>query len=280
MMKLTDGSQVFHVNVPNAKKQLPIHIATQNIKNQPATIRLLYHAMPQSLEVVDDDGMTPLHYGCQRTGDVALIETILSYKKDNINRPRKDGLTALDLINNRTQTLTPGQASFPIDPTSKEKIIQCLRNNGAKSGVSIISEILPQPSPPYQDLQQQLSAETCNSPQHSSPSTSPSYSQHWSPRTPSIMSPSPLSQHEHINNSVESSPWSSRSSPPQYTDFQPNYSTQIPSPTTTPSPRLDSPVQEHSPENLSDIEEREARLIYQHFPELQNFIALLDEGQE
>ena len=84
-MKLTDGTKVFTI-VPNSKKQFPMHIATQNIKNQPETIKILNQAMPRSFEVVDDDGMTALHYACQRTNDVNLVRTILSYKKDNINQ--------------------------------------------------------------------------------------------------------------------------------------------------------------------------------------------------
>jgi len=310
MMKLRDGSQLFQVNVPNTKKQLPIHIATQNSKNQPATIALLYQVMPQSLEARDDDGMSPLHYACQRTSDVALIETILSYKKDNINKPRKDNLTALDLITNRTQALTPGQVSFPIDQVNKDMIIQCLRNNGAKSGIfpvadsgifTPVAEIPPQPSPEYQQEyqfhpqqnqiaqnKQQVPIQVIdNSPILESPSASPSYSMPsytTSPRTPSIMSPGGQSymsnDHTCQNSQGEASPWSSRSSPAQYTNFQDHYSPQMHSPSTTHSPdsppyNPDSPVQEQP----SDFEEEGARIIYQQFPGIQNLIALLDENQ-
>ena len=126
-MRLNDGTRVFNVSVPNSKKQLPIHIATQNSQNQPETIAILQQAMPRSLEVLDDDGMTPLHYACQRTTDVALIETVLSYQKYNINVMRKDGLTALDLVLKRSST-TGNQ--FPIEKNHQSSIIECLRING------------------------------------------------------------------------------------------------------------------------------------------------------
>ena len=101
-MQLTDGTKVFSI-VSNSKKQFPMHIAVQNVRNQAETIKLLYQAMPRSFEAEDDDGMTALHYACQRTQDVSLVATILSYKKDNINVKNRDGMTALDLVISRTQ---------------------------------------------------------------------------------------------------------------------------------------------------------------------------------
>ena len=71
-MKLSDGTNIFSI-VSNSKKQFPMHIATQNIKNQPETIKILHGAMPRSFEVVDDDGMSALHYACQRSCDVELV---------------------------------------------------------------------------------------------------------------------------------------------------------------------------------------------------------------
>merc|ERR1711970_604799 len=111
-----------------------MHIATQSVKNQPGTIRLLHQHMPRSFEILDDDGMTALHYACQRTTDVELVRTVLSYKKDNINVITKDGLTALDLISQRTQVTTQSQGMFAIEPKQQEEIVQLIRNNGGKSG--------------------------------------------------------------------------------------------------------------------------------------------------
>merc|ERR1740128_972923 len=74
-MRLTDGTKVFTM-IANSKKQFPMHIATQNVKNQPTTIRILFQSMPRSFEVMDDDGMTALHYACQRTTDVELVRTV------------------------------------------------------------------------------------------------------------------------------------------------------------------------------------------------------------
>lgn len=47
---------------------------------------MLLQAMPRAFEIADADGMTPLHLACQRTSDLAMVATILSYKKDNINQ--------------------------------------------------------------------------------------------------------------------------------------------------------------------------------------------------
>ena len=172
-MKLTDGTKVFTI-VSNSKKQFPMHIATQNIRNQPETIKILYQAMPRSFEVVDDDGMTTLHYACQRTNDVSLVRTILSYKKDNINLCNRDGLTALDLVMSRTQVTAQTKGMFAVEPAHQDEIVQLMRNNGAKTGL----EMSRQQAPP-----------TYFSPPHSvSPMGSP-YSFQTSPRTESVDSP-------------------------------------------------------------------------------------------
>merc|ERR1712142_587561 len=120
--------------IANSKKQFPMHIATQSARNQPGTIRLLYQHMPRAFEAVDDDGMTALHYACQRTTDVELVRTVLSYKKDNLNVRNKDGLTALDLISQRTRVTTQTQGMFAIEQKDQEEIMQLIRNNGGKSG--------------------------------------------------------------------------------------------------------------------------------------------------
>jgi len=131
-MKLTDGTKIFSI-VSNSKKQFPMHIATQNVKNQPETIKILYGAMPRSFEVVDDDGMSALHYACQRSTGVDLVRTILSYKKDNINLYNGDGLTAADLVMTRTQVTAQTKGMFGIHLIQQEEILHLLRNNGAKT---------------------------------------------------------------------------------------------------------------------------------------------------
>jgi len=94
---------------------------------------------------VDADGMTPLHFACQRTSDVAMVATILSYKKDNINQARRDGLTPLDLIIRRSSSSSCHQSEqeqqqqqqliFPIDSVGRMEIIKLLKNNGGRSGL-------------------------------------------------------------------------------------------------------------------------------------------------
>jgi hypothetical protein len=134
-MRLTDSTRVFAVGM-NARRQTPLHIAAQSAQNQPETLRLLHQAMPRAFEIADADGMTPLHFACQRTSDVAMVATILSYKKDNINQARQDGLTALDLIVQRSSCQPEQQQQiFPIDSVSRVEIIKLLRNNGARSGM-------------------------------------------------------------------------------------------------------------------------------------------------
>ena len=139
-MKLTDGTSIFSI-VSNSKKQFPIHIVTQNVKNQPETIKILYGAMPRSFEVVDDDGMSALHYACQRSTDVELVRTILSYKKDNINLYNRDGLTAADLVMARTGVTAQTKGMFGIDLVQQEEILHLLRNNGAKTSHEMAQNI-------------------------------------------------------------------------------------------------------------------------------------------
>ena len=141
-MKLTDGSRVFSI-LQNSKRQLPMHIATQNVQNQPETIKLLHQAMPRSFEVVDDDGMTALHYACRRTNDVNLVATILSYKKDNINMMNRDGMTPLDLVMSRTQVDAQTKGMFAIEPKSQDEIVLLLRNNGGKTGLELSCNSTP-----------------------------------------------------------------------------------------------------------------------------------------
>lgn len=135
-MKLTDGTKIFTI-VSNSKKQFPMHIAVQHQKNQPETIKTLYQAMNRSFEVVDDDGMTALHYACQRTSDVSLVRTILSYKKDNINQCSRDGLTALDLVLARTGVTASTKGMFAIETRDQDEIVTLMRNNGAKTGLEL-----------------------------------------------------------------------------------------------------------------------------------------------
>jgi len=97
--------------------------------------------MPRSFEVVDDDGMSALHYACQRSTDVDLVRTILSYKKDNINLFNRDGLTAADLVMTRTQVTAQTKGMFGIDLIQQEEILQLLRNNGAKSSHELAQNI-------------------------------------------------------------------------------------------------------------------------------------------
>jgi len=145
-MHLTDGTKVFTM-MSNSKRQFPMHIATQNLVNQPATIQLLYQHMPRAFEVVDDDGMTALHYACQRTTDVEMVGRILSYKKDNINSRTKDGLTALDLIMRRCRSTTQTIGIFAIEPQQHVEIINIIRNNGGRSGVLVDQEPAPRALP-------------------------------------------------------------------------------------------------------------------------------------
>ena len=215
-MRLTDGTKVFTM-IANSKKQFPMHIATQNVKNQPTTIRLLAQHMSNAFEVVDDDGMTALHYASQRTTDVELVATVLSHKKDNINRRTKDALTALDLITRRCRSTTQSQGLFAIEPQQQAEIVMMIRNNGGKSG------ILPEPQQSQENVGMMPTMANmgyimggCSSPvQSTSPEGSP-YSCHQSsvtsPCTPSLGSPSSLSNPS--MNSVGSFPRSSPETTP------------------------------------------------------------------
>jgi len=172
-MKLTDGTKIFSI-VSNSKKQFPMHIATQNVKNQPETIKILYGALPRSFEVVDDDGMSALHYACQRSTDVDLVRTILSYKKDNINICNRDGVTALDLVMARTLLTAQTKGMFGIELAQQDEIVQLLRNNGAKTSLEVLhSRSCVEQSQFY------------SPPLSSSPEGSP-YSCQTSPRTESL----------------------------------------------------------------------------------------------
>ena len=203
-MRLTDGTKVFNI-ISNSKKQFPMHIATQNVKNQPETIKILVQAMPRSFEAMDDNGMTALHYACQRTTDVELVRTVLSYKKDNINVITKDGLTALDLISQRTQVTTQSQGMFAIEPKQQEEIVQLITNNGGKSGTQPAVDQVAGQMDGSRDGQMDFPTQNFGYPAHCSasmPSSSPSYSVSplgspysyhnssiTSPRTPPLGSP-------------------------------------------------------------------------------------------
>jgi len=134
-MRLTDNTRVFQLGF-NAKKQLPMHIVAQSKSNQPETMAILFQALDKSFMYQDLDGMNCLHYAAQRTNDAALVQTILSYKKDNINQVRKDGLSALDLVLKRPTCSAEEPGSFPIDPVTKAEIVTLLKNNGGKSSLS------------------------------------------------------------------------------------------------------------------------------------------------
>jgi len=199
-MQLTDGTKIFTM-IANSKKQFPMHIATQSARNQPGTIRLLYQHMPRAFEAVDDDGMTALHYACQRTTDVELVREVLSHKKDNINATTKDGLTPLDLITRRCTSTTQTLGLFEIEQQQQAEMISLIRNNGGRS--TIHPE--PQPfemTPPTNSCGPALGNVDYNLPgsvspsQSSSPAASPySYTQSniTSPRTPSLGSPCSVS---------------------------------------------------------------------------------------
>ena len=194
-MKLTDGTKVFSI-LSNSKKQFPMHIATQNVKNQPETIKLLYQAMPRSFDVIDDDGMTALHYACQRTTDVNLVSTILSYKKDNINATNRDGLTALDLVLSRTHQTAQTKAMFAIEKQQQDDIVTLMRNNGAKRGVEILCPVMTTPAPYFSPSQNSVSPtgspysySQVDSPNSYSSSVASSYYHQQSPDSVNLGSP-------------------------------------------------------------------------------------------
>ena len=202
-MKLTDGTKIFSI-ISNSKRQFPLHIATQNIKNQPETIKILHGAMPRCLELVDDDGMSALHYACQRSTDVNLVRTILSYKKDNINICNRDGLTAVDLVVARTQVTAQTKGMFAIELIQQEEIVTLLRNNGGVTSLELAQtrssveqsqfyspplSISPQGSP----YSYQTSPRTESLDSHSLGSVS-SYQQTFSPDSVNLGSQSPQYQ--------------------------------------------------------------------------------------
>ena len=197
-MQLTDGTKIFTM-IANSKKQFPMHIATQSVRNQPGTIRLLHQHMPRAFEVADDDGMTALHYACQRTTDVELVREVLSHKKDNINATTKDGLTALDLITRRCSSTTQTLGLFAIEQQQQAEMMTLIRNNGGRSTINLEArprEMTTTPTtsscgPNLANVDYSLAGSVSPS-QSASPEGSPySYSQSniTSPRTPSLGSP-------------------------------------------------------------------------------------------
>jgi len=236
-MQLTDGTKIFTM-IANSKKQFPMHIATQSVRNQPGTIRLLHQHMPRAFEVVDDDDMTALHYACQRTTDVELVREVLSHKKDNINATTKDGLTALDLITRRSSSTTQTLGLFGIEQQQQAEMIALIRNNGGRSTIH------PEPQP--REMANTTSCgPTLANVDYSlagsvSPSTSPegspySYTQSniTSPRTPSLGSPCSVSNPSmnSVGSFQQSSPESTpHGSPALMFQASPNYSGHLGSP--------------------------------------------------
>lgn len=135
-VRLTDGSPLVRM-VANLKTQYPVHIAAQSKVCQPATLRLLHHNMANCFEVADHDGMTALHYACQRCDDSATVSTILSFNKENINLVSRDGLTALDHVSRRGEVTSPASCLFSVRPQHKLEMVKLLRNNGGKSGAEM-----------------------------------------------------------------------------------------------------------------------------------------------
>ena len=135
-LQLTDGSRLVRM-VANLKTQYPVHIAAQSKVCQPATLRLLHHNMANCFEVADNDGMTALHYACQRCDDPATVSTILSFNKENINLVSRDGLTALDHVSRRGEVTSPASCLFSVRPQHKLEMVKLLRNNGGKSGTEM-----------------------------------------------------------------------------------------------------------------------------------------------
>ena len=135
-LQLRDGSPLVRM-VANLKTQYPVHIAAQSKVCQPATLRLLHHNMANCFEVADHDGMTALHYACQRCDDSATVSTILSFNKENINLVSRDGLTALDHVSRRGEVTSPASCLFSVRPQHKLEMVKLLRNNGGKSGAEM-----------------------------------------------------------------------------------------------------------------------------------------------
>jgi len=278
-MRLTDGTKVFNI-ISNSKKQFPMHIATQNVKNQPETIRILFQSMPRSFEVMDDDGMTALHYACQRTTDVELVRTVLSHKKDNINVRTKDGLTALDLISQRTRVTTQSQGMFAIELKQQEEIVQLIRNNGGKSGSTPTADHIVEHMNgthngryPTQNMGYPVHSTgsmTSSSPPHSvSPPLGSPYSYQnsniTSPRTPPVGSPVSISNPSmnSVGSYQQASPDSVNVGSPHY-QSSPHYQFQG-----SPYNNPESPVSVHS--HLS-YEDQIASQILTQFPEITNVL--------
>ena len=138
-IKLTDGTAVYRM-LANQRSQYPLHIAAQSRANQPETLAALQERMPECFHLGDTDGMTALHYACQRTNDAELVRTILSYKKDNISQPNLHGLTPLDLVRRRGQLTDQRAGLFSIEPDQQANICKLLQNNGALPATLSVSE--------------------------------------------------------------------------------------------------------------------------------------------
>ena len=132
----------------NQRGQYPLHIAAQSRANQPESLAALHERMPECFQVGDSAGMTALHYACQRTNDVWLVRTILSYKKDNISQQNSHGLTALDLVSRRGQVTDQRAGLFSIDQDQQANIIKLIQNNGGLSGTVSGTEVT---GPSYED---------------------------------------------------------------------------------------------------------------------------------
>jgi hypothetical protein len=276
-MRLTDNTRVFTLGF-NSKKQQPMHIVAQSKKNQPETIAILNQAFIRSFEIQDDDGMTPLHYACQRTGDTGMVETILSYKKDNISTPRKDGLTALDLVSMRPTNTGEGQSIFDIDYGVQIEIMKLLKNNGGKSS-------FPEPESPshphYNIPMGNMSSP--NTPSTSSPLGSPyDSSVNASPRTLPDDCPggyygtlrAPGSVESYIQSSPESEHGELQSTRTRNYSFHPRM---MDSPASVSQDSsylyMDSPVG-----NGTSLEEHLASQIFNEFPEIRNVVGQIMDG--
>jgi len=258
-MRLSDGSQMFSIT-PNSKQQYPIHIAAQSLTNQPETIRILYESMQKSFEMMDQDGMTALHYACQRTTDVELVQKILSYKKDNINVITKDGLSALDLISRRGTNTTPTLGICAIEKTRQEKIIKLLQNNGGTSGKQPAEEFFP------------IYAGNLHPGSSSIPTSACSVSSMGSPYSYQNSVGSPVNISDPFLNSVESYPQSS--SPESSNHGSPHSLLSTP-----PSQGFLSDYPE-SPNSHQSYEDQLASEILTQFPEITNVLGQIFEEDQ
>merc|ERR1739846_304320 len=175
--------------------------------------------MPRAFEVVDDDGMTALHYACQRTTDVELVREVLSHKKDNINATTKDGLTALDLITRRCSPTTQTLGLFAIEQHQRAEMIGLIRNNGGRSIIH------PEPRP------HEMTTTTSCGPTLANVDYSLAGS--VSPPTPSLGSPCSVSNPSmnSVGSFQQSSPESTpHGSPALVFQLSPNYSGLLESP--------------------------------------------------